>query len=460
MKRFRITSNHYEQVRKHLFPGDGNEAVAVALCGVSRHSDYQTISVMDVLLVPYEVCSVRTPVRISWPTEVINSFLLRATAERLAIVKIHCHPGGGEEFSGYDDISDNELFEHIFAWTQHSGMHGSCVMLPDGRLFGRFYETDLKSVPIDRIAVVGADLIEWYYDEGQDFDQRLQKRNLQAFGKGTIEQLGRMKIGVVGLSGTGSPVAEQLKRYGVGYIVGVDPDHIDFHNLNRIIGSTLDDAQHGRLKTEVLSREIGKTGFKTTLTVFSKDIVDVEVVKELSTCDLLFSCVDGVEGRHVLNLISSYYLIPLIDVGVKLDATNDGEIEGIYGSVHFIKPGGSSLLSRGQYTIDQLRATSERRANKEAAARNQYLAAVQEDTPAVITINMHMAAVAVHEMLARIHRYRYTDNESTDVVRVHFHLNKTFVEAYPEPCLFFAKNIGRGDTDNLIDYTELHNHEI
>ncbi|MBN8857007.1 MAG: ThiF family adenylyltransferase [Sphingobacteriales bacterium] len=459
MNRLRISSKHYEQVRAHLFPGDDKEAVAVALCGVNQHKDIYTLSVMEVLPIPYSACSIRTSVRVTWQTEIINSFLKRAAAENLSILKIHCHPGGGEAFSEYDDISDYELFEHTFAWTQNENLQASCIMLPGGRIFGRFFGPDLLPKAIDRIAVAGPEILEWSYDLAKPIDEALQKRNLQAFGKGTIDQISRMKIGVVGCSGTGSPVIEQLKRYGVGHMVVVDPDYIDLHNLNRIISSTMDDAVNKVNKTEIIEREIKKVGFGTTVTSFAKNIVNREVVKELSTCDLLFGCFDGVEGRHVLNLISSYYLIPVIDLGVKLDADKTGYIDGIYGSIHFITPGSSSLLSRGQYTIQELEAESFKRFNKEAYERNQYLAVVNEDTPAVITINMLVAAYAVNEMLARIHKYRFIENSEADAIRIHFHLGKTFLESHPVPCQFFSKNLGRGDVNNLLDYIELGNNE-
>jgi hypothetical protein len=459
MKQFRISHNHYGQVRKHLFPGDNCEAVAVAICGSGHHHDRTILTVMDVMLIPYELCTERTSDRVTWPTEILNPLIQRAKEENLSLVKIHCHPGGGDFFSKYDDISDNELFEHIYAWTAGKKLHGSCIMLPDGRVFGRWFDVQLSCGAFDRISVAGPDILLWSYDDKTLLDQRLQKRNLQAFGKGTMAKLGSMKIGVVGCSGTGSPVIEQLKRYGVGHLVVVDPDHVDLHNLNRIIGSTYEDATNQRGKTEIVEREIAKAGFKTVVTAFSKNIASIDVVKELSTCDLLVGCVDSVEGRHILNLISSYYLIPYIDLGVKLDATGDGDIDGIYGTVHYITPGFSSLLSRGQYTSRELEAAAMKRANKEAYLRNQYLAAVSEDTPAVITVNMFIAALAVNELLARIHHYRFFKNAEADAIRVHFHLGQTFLEQYPEPCQFFSKNVGRGDTPQLLDYLALSDEE-
>lgn len=60
----------------------------------------------------------------------------------------------------------------------------------------------------------------------------------QAFGDGTTNMLRRLRIGVGGASGTGSPTIEQLKRLGVGEIVAIDDDYIEDRNLNRITFAT------------------------------------------------------------------------------------------------------------------------------------------------------------------------------------------------------------------------------
>jgi hypothetical protein len=455
MKQLKIAGVHYEQLKAHLFPGDENEAVAVALCGRLTDQDNHILTVMELMLIPYDACEERTPNRVTWPTAIINSLINRAKAENLSIVKIHCHPGGGEFFSEFDNKSDSELFEHLFAWMGTDVLHGSCIMLPDGRLFGRFFDANLRHEPIAKVKVVAPDFIDWNYTPEIEVDEAIQKRNLQAFGKGTVALLRRMKIGVVGCSGTGSPVLEQLKRLGVGELVVVDPDYIDIVNLNRIIGSTREDAEQQLKKTALVEREVAKAGFGTKVTAFASDVVNRDVVIALASCDVIFSCVDGVEGRYVLNLISSYYLVPLFDLGVKLEADGKGGIEGIFATVHIILPGGSSLLSRGQISLEELQAASIKRTAPEEYHRNEYLVKAGEDSPAVISVNMLVAAYAVNELLARIHRYRYEPSEGVDAIRIHFHVLRCWHEPHPAPCAFFTRFIGRGDINPLLNLIEL-----
>lgn len=61
----KISGIHSETLRDHLFPGDGLEAVAFALCGRNRNEDGQILTVHKIVLVPYQLCD-RTPVSVTW----------------------------------------------------------------------------------------------------------------------------------------------------------------------------------------------------------------------------------------------------------------------------------------------------------------------------------------------------------------------------------------------------------
>lgn len=458
MNRIRISGKHYQEIKKHLFPGDEKEAVAVALCGRCKWQGNHTLLVHEVVLIPYEACFERRSDFVHWPTDIIIPLIEKAQAKGMAILKIHCHPGGGEFFSDYDTASDLELFTGIHSWLDDGLPHASCIMLPDGRIFGRFINEAIEFEKVDQVLVAGSTILNWCYSSHSFVAEEIQLRNLQAFGKKTIRMIRQKKIGVVGCSGTGSIIIEQLKRYGLGEFVLVDPDFTDKVNLNRIINSTIKDAENKIPKVEVMKRSIEEAGFQTKVIVFNSHITSPEVIKELAECDILFCCVDGVEGRHVLNLISSFYLIPLFDLGVRLDADGKGGIDNIFGSIHYVQPGGSSLLSRNQYSIDKLAAEGIKRTDPEEyknRERNGYLSKVNESSPAVISINMQVASTAINDFLNRIHPFRNVDNESVSFIRIIFgelYMESQFDET---PCSFFNKFIGLGDIEPLLNLSEL-----
>jgi len=238
----------------------------------------------------------------------------------------------------------------------------------------------------------------------------------------------------------------------------VDPDTVEEKNLNRILNSTMEDARQRRAKVEVLADAVRRMGLGTCVEPFDKSLLDPEVVRAVADCDLVFGCVDSVEGRWILNRLATFYVLPYFDVGVRLEADGAGGIDEICGSVNYLQPDGSSLLSRGLFSLEQVRADGARRRNPgdyENLRREGYIAGVAVDRPAVVSVNMQLASMAVNELLARLHQYR--DEPNADYARLTVSISQ--VRFYPEaegaPCPVLARQIGRGDVVPLLDNVEL-----
>ncbi|HTW35777.1 MAG TPA: ThiF family adenylyltransferase, partial [Rhizomicrobium sp.] len=271
-----------------------------------------------------------------------------------------------------------------------------------------------------------------------------------------------MSAAVIGSSGTGSPVIEQLARLGFGRLVIVDPDRVETKNLNRILNSTREDAYLRRHKVEAMARAIAAMGFGTELEIFATDLATPAAAKAVAECDVVFGCMDGVEGRHLLNRLAAYYVLPYFDIGVKLVADGHGGIKEACGAVHYIRPDGASLLDRRVYTLAQLKASGLRRTDPQAyrdQVKAGYIHGVLEDRPAVISINMQMASIAVNEFLARLHPYRLDENAESAIVRYCFVQGNEFREREPESSGTFSSRIGKGDVRPLLSMPELSDPE-
>lgn len=455
----RLTQAQHAQLNEHLFPGDGNEAVAIALCGRRAGSERHCLTVQMVFPVPYDQCKERTPVRVTWSTEVLLPLLAEASRRELAVVKIHSHPGGLKEFSLWDDASDRDLFPSIYGWMDNEQPHASAVMLPDGHIFGRTVSPEGEFEPLSLISVVGDDLrFFWNSSDRESSVPEYARRHAQAFGAGTTAMLRRLAVAVVGTSGTGSPLVDQLARLGVGKIVLVDPDNVEEKNLNRIQNTTMEDAREGRFKVDVMARTIAALEFGTDVVTFSRNLYDPEIVSAVAECDVLFGCMDSVDGRHLLNRLATFYVLPYFDVGVKLEADGRGGIDQVCGTVHYLQPGRSSLMSRCVYTLEQVRAAGLRRTDPaayEEQRRAKYITGVNEDRPAVISVNMFFASLAVNELLARLHPYRDDDNGRFAAYRFSLSQAQTYTEPEGAPCKLLLRHIGRGDVRPLLDMPEL-----
>lgn len=452
----RISGIHYEVLKAHLFPGDGLEAAALLLCGQHRGKDRTILTAAECFPIPYEACTERRADRLSWKTEAILPALERAAKRGYSIVKVHSHPTAFEAFSALDDDSDSRLFPSVYGWVD-GVPHASAVMLPAGRMFGRTVDERARFIPLDGVSVAGHDLQFWHR-EVQDLVEDFDTKNAQAFGSGTIAKLRGLTIAIIGCSGTGSIVAEVLARLGVGRLILIDPDIVKRKNLNRILNATLADADAKRSKVRVLKEAIEGFGLGTVVEVLESSLDTPAAIRAVAEADIVFGCMDTIEGRHVLNRLATFYAIPYFDLGVRLIADGKGGVSHVCGTVHYLQPGGSSLLSRGLYTLDQLQAEALRRTNPEEYAsrlKDGYIGGVQEERPAVISVNMQVSSLGVNEFLARLHPYRQYDNADFAIHRVSLEQGAFFHERESEPCKVLSRWIGRGDVSPLLDMPSL-----
>jgi hypothetical protein len=448
----RLTEEQRVRLQHHLFPEDGREAIALALCGTLFSSGQQIFCIHDIIEVPWDACILRTDIAVRWDVKALVPVLERAIKSGLFILKIHSHPKGYEQFSMQDNQTDLELTKSIETILERSPSLISAFMTPEGKIYARKVLAETGFEPVEQVMIVG-DAVTFMQQTFIDKCGDLDLRTRQAFGDGTTNLLRSLSIGVAGCSGTGSWVVEMLGRLGVGHLVLVDPDTIEMKNLNRIVNSTLEDAHRKRPKVDALADAIRVMGFGTNVNTHSEDLAHPDVIKALARCDFLFGCMDSADGRDMLNRIATYYLVPYVDVGVRLDADGLGGIEQICCAVHYLIPGGSSLLSRGVITSEQVHAQAMRRTNPEQYAALQkegYIKGIAVDRPAVVSVNGFAATHAVNEMLARLHPFRRDPNEEFRYQI--FSLSDGAWLRLPDgsPCKLLARYVGRGDAQPLL----------
>lgn len=447
---FNLMAAQHESLQQHLFPGDGKEAIAIILCGRAENSKgIRGLMAHEICLLPHEKCE-RDIGYIRWPTLQAWPLIERALTEGMSIAKIHCHPGGEEYFSRVDDVSDKEFFGSLFGWSNGEGYHASLIMLPCGKIFGRMVEpvpSDIALHGLNRIRVVGDTLSFFDSPEKAANPPDFTLRTRQAFGEGTTSLLKKLRVAVVGCSGTGSPTIEQLVRLGIGEIHLVDPDKVEAKNLNRILNTTAEDI--GKHKVQVLKSGIEKMGLGTKVFAYPVNLFDdARLTQLLGTMDMFIGCTDSVDSRHLLNNIATSYIVAYLDMGVKLLADGQGGIDKICGNIHFLLPG-ETLLERGVYDGEDLRAANMLRTSPlhyEQERASGYIKNIVVESPAVISLNMQLSSLAGLELLARLHPYRLKPNtfyahtavDLTDWSITHSQYKKI-------QNVVFGDKIGRGD---------------
>jgi hypothetical protein len=115
-------------------------------------------------------------------------------------------------------------------------------------------------------------------------------------------------------------------------------------------------------------------------------------------------------------------------------------------------------MSRGLFTMKEVAAAGLRRNDPAAHARqvrDGYIAGVEAQRPAVISVNMFAAGLAVTEILARLHPFREEPN--SDYASVIFSLAsmELILESEAGICEIIGGSVGIGDKVPLLGLTEL-----
>jgi hypothetical protein len=435
--KLRMSGSQYMQLQRFSLSPIGADPGVLGLCGRLSGNEVHALCVRE-----FHELARGEPAR----DEVLRALHQRAEELGWGIVSFHC---------SRDVAGASALMKHWFSIGPRA-IDATVGISENGRLEGWWLFPHDTLRQFDLISIVGDDLRFWFPEaEKTEAEPGFKVRFRQAFGACTTTLLARLTVAVVGCSGTGSLVVEQLARSGVGRFVLVDPDRVEHKNLNRILNTTVEDARLARYKVEVAADAVTRMGLGTTTEAIPHNLMTIEAVRRVAECDVLFGCVDGAEGRFLMNKLASFYSIPYIDVGVRLDADGKGGISQICGTVHYLRPGESSLLSRGAITMEAVEAEGLRRTNPEAyedQVKSKYIVGVQEDRPAVISVNMHYASLAVIELLARLHSFRVEGNGPFAQLGSSL-TDPRFEPMKPDgdPCVVLGRHVGRGDTNPLLD---------
>lgn len=439
-------------LQAHLFPGDAREAVALLLCSRAAGSRERFL-VREFIPVPHAACPLRSADAIVWPGLYLERAIDAAEAERLVIIPIHSHPGGLFDFSPHDDASDRIVITSLLQ--AHGEVHGSAIMTPDGAMRARLYGSDLIARDVPLVGIIGDDIRFSWASDGP-----AQRRPL-AFTGAMTRELGRLCAVVIGVSGTGSIVAEQVARLGFGRVLLIDFDHVESKNLNRILNSRISDVTNRRLKVESFSEAVdGYRGAGIAVPI-ARSITTREAIEASGSGDVLFSCVDTLEARQICDLMAASFLLPLVDVGVVIPVRNDDDgfaIGDVCGRVDYIQPGGSTLRDRGVYTPADIRAEYLRKADPEAHQQEVeagYIRGLVEEAPGVITLNMRAASACVNEFIARAYPYRFDPNRR--YARTMFSLAACEEDYTAEDAFPVAPNsmVAHGDAEPLLGIPSL-----
>ena len=318
----------------------------------------------------------------------------QARRRKLSVLPVHTHPGtrGQPRFSPTDTAGEQRLLPVLERMTGFPT--GAVVVGSESESFG--FWTDSNKRETSRCRDIGTAPVR--ARRRMVTIPPMFSRNVLAFGEHGQELLASLRVGVVGASGTGSYVCDQLIRLGVGTLVVVDPDHVEDVNLNRIVTASRWDARRKRNKAKLIARRAQKTTRATEVHALSRDVRDPETSRELFGVDALFSCTDNVSSRAVLNRIAVQRFIPLWDCGTEISTAQSNRLRA-FASVRFVLPGSACLVCMGVIDPEQLRIELMPSTERERDRALGYIRGEEIVAPAVVSLNGVAASLTVMRFL-------------------------------------------------------------
>ncbi|ULO07055.1 ThiF family adenylyltransferase [Paenibacillus sp. 19GGS1-52] len=397
-----FSEREYTQLCRHLFTDDSVEQAAIVFCKKSITVAETRLLVKEIRPIQSNEVLEQSPLNIRVPVLVYSHAFQKAAKEEYCFFWVHSHPGGYLEYSEEDDREEPELFRPANIRVPGQ-VHGSLLLnSPDG-ITGRVWlqneVRDVYSLPLDMIRIIGPQYKFFFPTGRSDLDLSAFDRNVRAFGKDMQHLLKSLHVGVVGASGTGSPMIEQLSRLGIGTISIYDDDTLSETNLTRIHGAARN--QIGQFKVDIMGNMIEGIGLRTNVLHYNARITDIEIAKTLRDCDIIFGCTDDQLGRSILSDISLRYYIPLFDMGVRIDSQNE-VLNDILGRLTIVQPGSACLFCLGIVNPHQMMMESKTKEERDNLVREGYAAELAEADPAVIAYTTAIASLATAELINKL----------------------------------------------------------
>jgi molybdopterin/thiamine biosynthesis adenylyltransferase len=434
--------------REVLMPMTLNvETAAVIIARIVAETD--TLLVRRVLWVPDDAYLRRDNVALEIASGGYVPALKLAADDDAVAIFFHTHPQGDPDPSKYDLVVDDQL-RSVFELRTGKEAYASFILggtSTSPRFSGRVF-TGGDERPLDRVRAVG-ERLTLLLRSGSEVDETHFDRQIRAFGRNGQALLGALRVGIVGVGGTGSAVFEQLARVGVGEILVVDDDVLTESNLTRIHESSA--AQVSDAKVAVAAEAAERIGLGTRVTAVDARITTLEAAKALRSCDVVFGCTDDNRGRAILSRLAYWYLLPVLDTAFLVDS--DGQhVRGLFGRVTVVAPGTACLFCRGRIDQAQLAAEALSGEERERLAAEGYVPGLGDPDPSVGAYTTLVGATAVAELLDRVFGLSGDSPPSELLLRVHDRAVST-TRALPRNGHYCADRSvwGRGDVEPFLE---------
>ena len=423
----RLLERHWRELEGLLLGRRDVETKCFALCKSIERRGSAALLVRELVGVPDEAYQQRSASSVVVRREFVHALLVRCAEEELSLVEAHTHPwGASARFSSIDLSSDPQKFRATQVMAppfRHAALVFGSDMSFDGHIWDRRQQ---GMVPVDRIKVVGETVRvlrpSWAEPSRLAQAQReIYDRQIRAFGETGQEALRGLTVGIVGLGGLGSQVAQALALLGVGRFILVDPDSLEATNANRVVCVTSRQVAARLPKVTAIARTLRRIAPVPPLcTSLRAAVAERRAWQALLWSDVIVGAVDSPSARQFMNLISVCGLVPYLDGGVGVQALK-GEVVDAGGQVQTILPGTGFCMTCINQDVGQLVEEQLTPHQREMSRQQGYIHGERVPNPQVVFLNGVVANLLVWELVKLVtgclpvERYVYYDLVRQDV---------------------------------------------
>jgi molybdopterin/thiamine biosynthesis adenylyltransferase len=395
----RITRSLFEDVRSHVETFTRGEEAGFLICSLSRLDECDVLLANQWHPIPESAIARNANGSVlSWSSESNSQVLQRAVDLAGTAILVHSHGCPKPTFSDDDRRNERALFA-TFSRILDPLPTGT-LLLGRGDASGSFWASGQHGdTMLRRIVIVDAPFEIWHSSDAQAAPSttrvRLARQTL-AIGPESDAKLRDAAVAVLGVSGGGSHVVQQLAHQGVGTLIPIDDQLLEETNLGRHVGATATDVDH-TLKVDIAKRVVSAIDESIGVRTVSERFPSRETIAALKEADIVVACLDRFDAREDVNAFCRRYLIPLIDVGMTILSTGE-KLARADGQVIVSVPGHTCL--RCFFLTDALLAREQRERppgygeNSEAAG-----------DPQVVSMNGVLASEACNSVLDLVTGY-------------------------------------------------------
>jgi molybdopterin/thiamine biosynthesis adenylyltransferase len=420
----------WAEITSHILPADGDEHGGALLCGTAISAQGRRLLARRFIPAIDGVDYVAGTLGYRALTPAFIRRALRLSAESsLVCLFVHGHGQGNSVAFSSTDLASHE--RGYRALLDIAGQTVGALVLATNATAGDIWMQDGGRAELQATTLIGTNLVSLTPQpvrlDGHRYEDDRQAR---LFGDRGQQILRGAKVGIIGVGGAGMLAVEWLSHLGVGQLVVIDPDRVDITNLPRLPGATRWDARAlltaenrprwvrsigertATRKVRVAQRLARRAGQGTVVTTFPTDVRDPTAAAALTDCDYLILAADSATARHLVNVIAHQYLIPTVQVGVKIPVDPDGTVGNLFTAVRPVLPDGGCLRCAGLIDPDRLAVEAMPKAQR---AHADY--GTGQPAPSVITLN----AIAVSHALTRLVLGLTGLTEHSDVLHIRHH---------------------------------------